>query len=123
MIHTYLITASALLLAAPLCLAQGDAAQGKALFTTQCGYCHSVEAGKHMMGPSLLGVAGKASAQAPGFNYSPVFKAAGLTWDDASLDRWLTNPAAMVAGNMMMFPGQADAKAREHLIAYLKQLK
>ncbi|MFK8332315.1 c-type cytochrome [Pseudomonas sp. BJa5] len=123
MIRKQFVTASALLLAAPLCLAQGDATQGQALFKAQCGYCHSTEAGKHLMGPSLQGVAGRANAQAPGFNYSPAFKGAQLSWNDANLDAWLTSPAALVPGNMMMFPGQADAQAREHLIAYLKQLK
>ncbi|WP_338919592.1 hypothetical protein V0M98_19855 [Pseudomonas silesiensis] len=37
--YTQLLTASALLLAAPLTLAQGDITQGQTLFTTQCGFC------------------------------------------------------------------------------------
>ncbi|WP_442113638.1 c-type cytochrome [Pseudomonas sp. NUPR-001] len=123
MIDKHLLTACALLLAAPLCLAEGDATQGKALFNGQCGFCHSTEAGKHLMGPSLHGVAGSASAQVAGFNYSAALKGSQLRWDDANLDRWLTGPATVVPGNMMMFPGQADAQARRNLIAYLKTLK
>ncbi len=120
---TPLIAASALLLAATFAQAQGDAAQGKALFTAQCGFCHSPEAGKHLMGPSLHTVFGRAAATAPGFAYSAALQNAKLQWDDANLDKWLENPAALLPGNMMMFAGQADAQNREHLIAYLKSVK
>ncbi|PSS58841.1 cytochrome c family protein [Pseudomonas sp. BBP2017] len=123
MIDKHLLTACALLLAAPLCLADGDATQGKALFNGQCGFCHSTEAAKHLMGPSLHGVAGRASAQAAGFAYSPALKGSQLRWDDANLERWLAGPATLVPGNLMMFAGQADAQARRNLIAYLKTLQ
>ncbi|WP_409277977.1 c-type cytochrome [Pseudomonas defluvii] len=121
--YAQLFAASALLLAAPLALAQGDAAQGKTLFTAQCGFCHSPEAGKNLMGPSLHGVFGRASAQAPAFTYSAALQGAKLQWNEANLDKWLSSPATLLPGNMMMFPGQADAQSRQHLIAYLKTLK
>ena len=123
MTHTQLLVASALLLAAPFTQAQGDVAQGQALFSTQCGFCHSPEAGKNLMGPSLHGVFNRASAQAPAFTYSAVLQGAKLQWNDANLDKWLTSPASLLPGNMMMFPGQPDAQSRQHLIAYLKSLK
>lgn len=122
MIRTPLLTACVLLLSTSLCFAEGDATQGKVLFNAQCGFCHGTEAGKHLMGPSLHGVAGRASAQAPGFAYSPALKNSTLRWDDASLDTWLAGPAAMVPGSLMMFAGQADVQARRNLIAYLKSL-
>lgn len=121
--YAQLFAASALLLAAPLALAQGDAAQGKTLFTAQCGFCHSPEAGKNLMGPSLHGVFGRASAQAPAFSYSAALQGAKLQWNEANLDKWLSSPATLLPGNMMMFPGQADAQSRQHLIAYLKTLE
>lgn len=121
--YAQLFAASALLLAAPLALAQGDAAQGKTLFTAQCGFCHSPDAGKNLMGPSLHGVFGRASAQAPAFSYSAALQGAKLQWNEANLDKWLSSPATLLPGNMMMFPGQADAQSRQHLIAYLKTLK
>lgn len=123
MTHAQLLVASALLLAAPFTQAQGDVAQGQALFTAQCGFCHSPEAGKNLMGPSLHGVFNRASAQAPTFTYSAALQGAKLQWNDANLDKWLTNPASLLPGNMMMFPGQPDAQSRQHLIAYLKSLK
>jgi cytochrome c len=123
MTYTQLLVASTLLLATPLTQAQGDIAQGQALFSTQCGFCHSPEAGKNLMGPSLHGVFDRASAQAPAFTYSSALQGARLKWNDTNLDKWLTNPASLVPGNMMMFPGQTDAQSRQHIIAYLKSLK
>ncbi|MCY1308006.1 Cytochrome c2 [compost metagenome] len=75
------------------------------------------------MGPSLHGVYGRASAQAPAFADSASLKGAGLRWNDANLDRWLSSPAAMLPGNLMMYPGQGGAAERLDLIAYLKSLK
>ena len=123
MTYTQLLAASALLLAAPLTLAQGDVTQGQAIFTAQCGFCHSPEAGKNLMGPSLHGVFDRASAQAPAFTYSAALQAAKLQWNESNLDKWLASPATLLPGNIMMFPGQADAQSRQHLIAYLKSLK
>lgn len=123
MTHTQFLAAGALLLVAPLALAQGDVKQGQALFSTQCGFCHSLDAGKNLMGPSLHGVFERASGQAPAFSYSAALQGAGLKWDDVNLDQWLTSPASLVPGNMMMFAGQADTQSRQHLIAYLKSLK
>ncbi|PYC37185.1 c-type cytochrome [Pseudomonas protegens] len=120
--YTPLLAAHVLLLTAPLALADGDAVLGKTLFSAQCGFCHSVENGKHLMGPSLQGVFGRASGQAQGFSYSSALQGAGLHWNDATLERWLSNPATLVPGNKMMFPGQADPQSRQHLIAYLKSL-
>lgn len=74
-------------------------------------------------GPSLNGVYGRASAQAPGFAYSAPLKGAALQWNDTNLDKWLSNPAAMLPGNLMMYPGQPGARERQDLIAYLKSLK
>ena len=67
---TPFFAASALLLAATFAQAQGDATQGKALFATQCGFCHSPDAGKNLMGPSLHNVFGRAGATASAFSHS-----------------------------------------------------
>jgi cytochrome c len=115
--------AAGLALASSLAFAQGDAAKGQVLFAAQCGFCHSTESGSNLMGPSLHGVYGRTSAQAPGFGYSAPLQGAGLQWNDANLDRWLSSPATMLPGNLMMYPGQPGAGERQDLIAYLKRLK
>ena len=89
----------------------------------QCQACHSTEAGKNLVGPSLAGVYGRKAGSIAGFGYTAAFKKLDLSWDEASLDKWLTNPAAMAPGTMMAFPGIADAARRKAVIDYLKTLK
>jgi cytochrome c len=89
----------------------------------QCAACHSVEPGKHGLGPSLAGVHGAKSGAATGFAYSPAMQGANLTWDDATLDEFLTAPMKKVPGTKMSYAGMADAARRKELIAYLKTLK
>src|SRR5208337_342080 len=48
----------------------GDAQRGAQVFA-QCKICHSLEAGKNMLGPSLHGLFGRKAGSVPGFAYSP----------------------------------------------------
>lgn len=98
-----------------------DAKAGEHVFA-RCGLCHSAKAGENKIGPSLAGVFGRKSGAAPGYNYSPALKAAGITWDEKELDKYLANPAADVPGTKMLIsvPNPAD---RQNVIAYMKTLK
>ncbi|WP_395680043.1 c-type cytochrome [Inquilinus sp.] len=100
--------------------AAGDAAKGKQIFT-RCQACHSVEAGTNKLGPSLHGVVGRTSGTLEGFNYSDAMKSAHLTWDEATLDKYLAGPKALVPGTKMIFPGLPKEEDRLNVIAYLKQ--
>jgi cytochrome c len=100
----------------------GDAANGAKLYA-QCKICHSTDAGKNGLGPTLRGVAGRKAATVAGFNYSPAMKAAALTWNDATLHAYLTAPMKRVPGTKMAFAGVANPKNRADIIAYLKTLK
>jgi cytochrome c len=102
--------------------AAGDPVRGALLFR-QCAACHSVEPGLHLTGPSLAAVWGRRAATIGGFGrYSAALKHAGVTWDTATLDRWLARPEALVPETTMTFPGVGDARQRADLIAYLKAL-
>ncbi len=103
--------------------AAGDAAAGKQVFETQCSICHSPQQGRNMVGPSLFGVVGRKSATEAGYNYSPPFRALGVTWDEATLDKYLAGPRAMVPGTKMSYAGLKDDKKLADLIAYLATLK
>ncbi len=107
----------------PIAHADGDAAAGKTLFQQKCALCHSPEKGVNKLGPSLWNVAGQPAAEVPNYTFSEGMKNAHITWDDAALDKWLTNPRAMVAGTKMIFPGLPNAADRQNVIAYLKSLK
>ncbi len=90
----------------------------------QCGVCHAVSKGAaNGIGPNLYGIFGKKSGVVAGFNYSPALKAGKVTWDAASLDKWIAGPAAFVPGSRMPFAGLSDAKKRTEVVAYLKTLK
>src|SRR5271157_78414 len=58
-----------------------EAAAGKAVFKSQCSICHSAQQGRNQVGPSLFGVVGRRTGQAPGFYYSAANKNSGLAWD------------------------------------------
>lgn len=89
----------------------------------QCVSCHAVKAGVNGVGPTMFGVFGRKAAAEPGYPYSDQLKAANLTWDEATLDKWLTGPMQMVPGTKMVFPGMPDAAKRKEVIDYLKTLK
>jgi cytochrome c len=97
----------------------GDAAHGKALYQG-CQACHSVD--DNDLGPKHRGVVGRRAGSVEGYSYSTALKNSNLTWDEATLDSWLTNPSALVPGTKMFFKID-DPQARADIIAYLKELK
>ena len=99
-----------------------DAAAGAAVFKSQCGICHSVQPGRNMVGPSLFGVVGRRPEPFLDFTTRPANKDSGLTWDAATLDRYLTSPSTVVPHTIMTYAGLKDAQKRADLIAYLSTL-
>jgi cytochrome c len=89
----------------------------------QCMSCHTVEPGKNTIGPSLHGIVGRPAASVAGYAYSPALKASGLTWDEATLDKWLEAPAKLVPGTKMVFFGMPDPAKRKQLIDWLAAQK
>ena len=95
---------------------------GPTVFNDNCAVCHSTEAGVDKLGPSLAGVVGRSSASLKEYPYSDAMKKAGVTWTKLVLDKYLTDPQAMVKGTKMLFPGIKNAKDRKTLIDYLATL-
>jgi len=93
--------------------------RGKDLFARRCSGCHALDINKE--GPRLRGVFGRKAASVPGFEYSEALKKAAIRWDEAGLERWLTDPDAMALGTDMEF-GLKDGEERKAVIAYLKSL-
>ncbi len=86
-------------------------------------FCHWAQAGDGggAQGPSLAGVYGRRAATLDGFGYTAALRQADLTWDEATLDRFLQAPSALVPGTAMgvAVPDQVE---RRNLIAYFMSL-
>ena len=97
-----------------------DAAKGKKLFT-KCKACHNADAPKNKVGPYLVGIVGRKAGTADGYTkYSKAIKDSGIVWDEANLDKWLTNPKGMYPGTKMIYSGLKNADDRANVIEYLK---
>lgn len=107
---------------APLAAQDADAAKAKAQFLSSCGVCHTAEkGGANRQGPNLHDVVGKPAATRADFKFSEALKSSGFVWDEAMLDRWIEDAAAVRPGTIMAYR-QRDAERRRLVIAYLKSL-
>jgi cytochrome c len=88
----------------------------------QCAVCHSTD-GSNGTGPTLRGVFGRKSGSVPGFRYSRAMRSAEITWDEKTLDQYLSDPQEFIVGNVMPFSGVPDPAERARIIAFLRSLK
>jgi cytochrome c len=120
------VNAPALLVLVALALGAGSlpaaADGGEDVFNDNCAVCHSPEAGTNKLGPSLFGVVGRKAGSVGDYAYAPAMKNSGLTWDRATLDKYLADPQGVVPGTKMLFPGVKDAGDRKAVIDYLASL-
>ncbi len=101
-------------------LAKADVAKGEATFA-KCKACHSIDqGGANGIGPNLWAVVGDGvGVGRGGYAFSDVLKGKGGKWDFATLDQWLTSPAAFATGTKMSFAGIASPEERANVILYL----
>ena len=105
--------------------AAGDAEAGKAAFATKCGICHQGGPNAQtVVGPELNGIVGRKAASVEGYAYSPGMKklgSEGFVWTEEHIDKWITDPKAMLPTSPMAlaFQGVPDADERANIIAYL----
>ena len=93
--------------------------RGRVIFERRCTGCHALDNDKE--GPRLRGVYGRKAGSVPSFKYSDAVKKAGITWDESSLNKWLTDPDAFIADADMDFHLE-KVDERSAVIAYLKSL-
>ena len=99
--------------------AQDDA--GQVLFNNSCRTCHTLDAGDNRLGPTLHGIVGSKAGASPAYPFSDAMRKSGLTWDEATLDRFIADPQAVVPGNNMKpYGGMASADDRAKIVAFLK---
>jgi len=99
--------------------AGGDKLHGQALYQNVCASCHSID--YNGVGPAHKGLFGRKAGSLADYTYSPALKASSIVWTSETLDRWLSNPEALVPGQKMgvMVPSAQD---RADLIAYLREI-
>lgn len=113
-------------------LSAGDAARGESAVKI-CAACHSFEAGKKKIGPSLHGVVGRKAGSDEGFKYKQSLIDAGkkgLVWDEAQLAAFLKNPKnflkeylAAETVKTSMVTKVSNEQKRKDIAAYLATLK
>lgn len=93
-----------------------------AAFNNHCRTCHSVKEGDNRLGPSLHNIYGaKAGASAGYANYSQGMKSSGVSWDEATLDKFIENPDQVIPNNNMKpFKGVDDQAVRKQIVDFLK---
>ena len=121
LVKTFSVSLLAAMATTTLAQAEGDAEKGKTVFK-KCLACHDVVPGKVKVGPSLNGIVGRKAGTVEGFKYSPAMVAYGVTWDESTLDTYLTKPKSVVPGTKMVFVGLPKDADRADVIAYLKTL-
>lgn len=95
----------------------GDPIRGKTVYQV-CMGCHSLD--EDDVGPHHRGVVGRVAGTVPGYAYSPALRNSHIVWSPDTLDRWLTNPQALVPGVKMFF-AMPSAQDRADVIAYLTE--
>lgn len=98
----------------------GDAAKGKKVYN-KCKACHSLDAGKNKIGPSLHGVIGRKAGAVDGFKYSSALMDSGIVWTEDQLSAYLEKPKEFIPGNKMAFAGLKKEDQRADVIAYIKE--
>jgi cytochrome c len=97
---------------------KADSLAGRATFEKRCGGCHSLDHDKE--GPRLAGVVGRKAGTVSGFPYSDAVKKSGVVWNEALLDKWLTDPESVVRDSDMAFRLESSVE-RAAIITFLKE--
>jgi cytochrome c len=92
---------------------------GQSLFQRRCTGCHALAADHE--GPRLRGVVGRIAGTVKTFQYSEALQNAKHTWDEATLDKWLTDTESVVPDNDMSFR-VPKPEERAAIISYLRSL-
>src|SRR5581483_232967 len=119
--HTALVLASLIGSSSAL---GADANAGRRYFDQQCALCHSArpEDNGGAQGPNLNGVFERHAASDPQFGYTQALRASSLTWDAATLNRFLAAPTTVVPGSAMVVATPKD-EDRANVIAYFQAVK
>jgi cytochrome c len=102
--------------------AAGDAAAGKQVYDMRCIGCHGDGKAASTFGPSLTGIVGRKAATGESGVHSRALIESAITWDEASLRRFLAAPTRQVPGTNMS-ADVPDPQQIDDLVAYLRTLR
>ena len=74
-----------------------SAAGSELVFNNVCRTCHTLKEGDNRLGPNLHNIIGRKAGSVPDYGYSSAMKDADLTWDKATLDRFIAERAKIIA--------------------------
>lgn len=103
---------------APSADSQQQVLHGEQVYA-RCQACHALA--QDRVGPHHCGLLGRRAGSVPGFAYSQAMKDSRITWDEKTLNQFLSGPLKAVPGTSMTYDGVPDAKDRADLIAYLRR--
>jgi len=112
----------ALGVAAAIAVSSGSAmakSKGEKLFKKKCGTCHTMEAGKHKVGPSLADIVGR-KAGTTDFKKYKALKGSDIVWDEDNLDKWIANPKKFIGKPTAMTVKVKKEKERDAIIDFLQ---
>jgi cytochrome c len=102
--------------------AAGDAAAGKQVYATRCLGCHGDLKTTSTLGPNLTGIVGRKAGTGESGVHSRALIESGITWDEASLRKFLAGPTKLVPGTNMPVD-VPDAQQIDDVVAYLRTLR
>jgi len=121
MVMRWLVVLVVAILASPVLGQDAEKkAEHKVVGAKKCKICHSLDAGKNLVGPSLNGVVGRKSGTQAGFKYSDAMTGKALVWNEENLEKYLRDPKGFIPNNKMVFPGLKEKEA-DDVIAYLRK--
>lgn len=104
--------------------AAGDAAAGEQIFEHTCKLCHQIGPGaKNYVGPELNALNGRKAGTVASYDYSAAMKNSGITWNEDTFKKYITNPQADIPGVKMLFAGLDKHSQRDNIWAYISQFK
>jgi cytochrome c len=95
------------------------AAADQEVFRARCVGCHAMKCNRN--GPKLADLFGRKAGSVADFNgYTKEMKASGITWSRETLDKFLSDPGAMIPGTTMTAAGKLEGTAdRKKVIDFI----
>ena len=103
--------------------AQGNAANGEAIYNEACAQCHTLNPGHNNKGPQLMNVYGAPVAALHDYQYSDALKNMQGVWDAKNLDHYIADATKALPDTKMLADPIPDAQERADVIAYLSTLR